>query len=76
MEVSMDNKYGLGGAKVATAHHQTCHKQDSTQALACRFCHSVTLMLCPTLDDHYCKECGQYQSDVPLGYSTGHSADY
>ena len=72
----MDNKYGLGSAKVATAHHETHHKPDSTQPMTCRFCYSVNLMLCPTLNDHYCKECGQYQSDVPMGYSTGHSADY
>ena len=70
----MDNKYGLGSAKVATAHHESHHKTESS--LTCRFCLSVQLMLCPTLNDHYCKECGQYQSDAPIDYSTGHSADY
>ncbi len=72
----MDNKYGLGSAKVATAHHETHHKPSSTQSMACRFCNSSNLIFCPTLEDHYCKECGEYQSDLPAGYSTGHSADY
>jgi hypothetical protein len=75
MEVSMDNKYGLGSARVATAHHETHHKAEGEQ-LICRFCYSIELMLCPTLNDHYCKECGAYQSDIPPGYSTGHSHDY
>lgn len=72
----MDNKYGLGSAKVATAHHETHHKPGQAQVIVCRFCSSIQLILCPTLNDHYCKDCGEYQSDIPLGYSTGHSADY
>jgi hypothetical protein len=72
----MDNKYGLGSAKVATAHHEAHHKPVSAHSTACRFCKSPNLMLCPTLNDHYCKDCGEYQTDVPAGYSTGHSADY
>ena len=71
----MDNKYGLGSAKVATAHHEQ-HKPTSLSDIVCRFCNSAQLILCPSLNDHYCKECGQYQSDIPTGYSTGHSADY
>jgi hypothetical protein len=72
----MDNKYGLGSAKVATAHHELHHRPEQPHLLACRFCYSIQLILCPTLNDHYCKECGEYQGDVPAGYSTGHSADY
>jgi len=72
----MDNKYGLGGAKVATAHHETKHDASSLLAIACHNCGSTQLTLCPTMNDHYCKDCGQYQSDVPIGYSTGRSADY
>lgn len=72
----MDNKYGLGSAKVATAHHETHHKPATSHAMACRYCNSPELILCPTLNDHYCKECGEYQNDMPAGYSTGHSADY
>jgi hypothetical protein len=72
----MENKYGLGSTKVACAHHEVKHKPAAISGVACRFCQSVQLLLCPTLNDHYCKECGQYQSDIPLGYSTGHSADY
>lgn len=72
----MDNKYGLGSAKVATAHHEVHHKPDPTAHVTCRFCYSIGLILCPTLNDHYCKDCGEYQGDVPTGYSTVHSADY
>ncbi len=72
----MDNKYGLGSAKVATAHHQHHHKTASSTSASCRFCNASTLILCPTLNDHYCKECGEYQNDLPADYSSGHSADY
>lgn len=72
----MDNKYGLGSAKVATAHHEAKVRSSAMSVLACRFCSGVNLLLCPTMNDHYCKDCGEYQSDVPAGYSTGHSADY
>lgn len=72
----MDNKYGLGSAKVATAHHDAKHKTTVEPAALCQYCSSDQLVFCPTLNDHYCKDCGQYQSDVPLGYSTGRSSDY
>lgn len=72
----MDNKYGLGSARVATAHHETHHKPAAEQQLCCRYCFSVELILCPTLNDHYCKECGEYQNDIPAAYPTGHSHDY
>jgi hypothetical protein len=72
----MDNKYGLGSNKVSQAHHDLHHKQPPTTSMACRFCGSTQLTLCPTLNDHFCRECGEYQSDVPAGYSTGRSADY
>lgn len=71
----MDNKYGLGGAKVATAHHETKHHA-TVPLTTCINCGSEQLALCPTMNDHYCKECGEYQSDLPVGYSTGRSADY
>jgi hypothetical protein len=72
----MDNKYGLGSAKVATAHHDAKVKSTATPVALCRFCNSADLIFSPSVDDHYCKDCGEYQSDVPAGYSTGHSADY
>lgn len=72
----MDNKYGLGSAKVAHVHHDSKHPTPSAHAMACHYCGSSQLILCPTLNDHFCKDCGEYQSDVPLGYSTGRSADY
>jgi hypothetical protein len=71
----MDNKYGLGSAKVATAHHETKHPATPTPA-TCIDCGSGQLILCPTMNDHYCKDCGQYQSDLPAGYSTGRSSNY
>lgn len=71
----MDNKYGLGSAKVATAHHETKHPV-SPSPTSCNYCGSAQLTLCPTMNDHYCKDCGQYQSDLPVGYSTGRSSDY
>jgi hypothetical protein len=70
----MDNKYGLGSAKVSHVAHER-HESHSPH-MVCRFCGGIHLILCPTLDDHFCKDCGQYQSDVPAGYSTGRSADY
>lgn len=71
----MDNKYGLGSAKVAHIHHDAKHPA-SEAALSCHHCGGTRLILCPTLNDHFCKDCGQYQGDVPAGYSTGRSADY
>jgi hypothetical protein len=72
----MDNKYGLGSAKVATAHHEARVKSSSTTVLLCRYCNGGNLLYCATVNDHYCKDCGEYQSDIPAGYATGHSADY
>ena len=72
----MDNKYGLGSAKVAHVHHDAKHGTSTASAMACRNCGSDRLILCPTLNDHFCKDCGEYQGDVPAGYSTGRSADY
>lgn len=72
----MDNKYGLGAAKVASAHHEIAHETQPLQPAKCRHCGSAQLILCSTMNDHYCKDCGEYQSDLPTGYSTGRSADY
>lgn len=70
----MDNKYGLGSAKVSHVAHE--RHASPTPSMVCRYCGSAHLILCPTLNDHFCKDCGEYQSDVPAGYSTGRSADY
>lgn len=73
----MDNKYGLGSAKVAYAHHEATHKPAlATTAKACCHCGYEKLTYCPTLEDHYCEACGEYQNDIPVGYATGHSANY
>lgn len=72
----MDNKYGLGSSKVAHEHHEAHHKSSAQPALACRFCSGTHLSLCSTMHDHRCEDCGQWQNDLPLGYSTGRSADY
>lgn len=72
----MDNKYGLGSARVATAHQETRQKSSAGAVMLCQYCSSDQLILCPTMDDHYCKSCGQYQSDVPLDYATGRSSLY
>lgn len=72
----MDNKYGLGSAKVSHVHHDAKQGTSTAPAMACHNCGSDRLILCPTLNDHFCKDCGEYQSDVPAGYSTGRSADY
>lgn len=73
----MDNKYGLGSAKVAYAHHEAAkHKPTSAPVRVCCYCGHDQLTFCPTLDDHYCEACGEYQNDMPVGYATGHSADY
>jgi ribosomal protein L32 len=76
MEIAMDNKYGLGSAKVAHAHHESKLKSSHLPARACSNCGHDRLILCPTMNDHYCEKCGQYQNDVPMDYSSGHSADY
>ncbi|MFM9835080.1 MAG: hypothetical protein ACKVOA_03145 [Methylophilaceae bacterium] len=72
----MDNKYGLGSTKVATEHHETQHKSAETLAVQCKFCGSSDLTLSPTMHDHLCNACGEWQNDVPQGYSTGRSSDY
>jgi hypothetical protein len=72
----MDNKYGLGSAKVAHVHHDAKHESSEVPAMTCYHCGGDHLILCPTMNDHFCKDCGKYQSDVPAGYSSGRSADY
>jgi len=72
----MDNKYGLGSTKVATEHHDLHHKSDSASPAVCRFCNSTQLVFSPTMHDHRCDNCGEWQQDVPQGYSTGRSSDY
>jgi hypothetical protein len=71
----MENKYGLGSAKVAHEHHEAKLKT-STKTIGCRVCGHDHLIFCPTMNDHRCDGCGEWQADVPQGYSTGHSADY
>jgi len=66
----MDNKYGLGSSKVAVE----LHKKD--QQLKCRSCDGEHLHYCPTMQDHKCEDCGEWQNDIPSNYSTGRSADY
>lgn len=72
----MDNKYGLGSNKVATEHHETHHKSTEIHPTACKFCGSDNLILSPTMHDHRCSDCGEWQNDIPQGYSTGRSSDY
>lgn len=72
----MDNKYGLGSTKVATEHHETHHKSPAGQTTQCKFCGSHDLTLSPTMHDHLCNACGEWQNDVPQGYSTGRSSHY
>ena len=66
----MDNKYSLGSSKVAVE----LHKKD--QQLKCRSCDGEHLHYCPTMQDHQCEDCGEWQNDIPSNYSTGRSADY
>ena len=72
----MDNKYGLGSTKVATEHHETHHKSPLGHAKHCKSCGSVHLVLNPTMHDHQCANCGEFQNDIPQGYSSGRSSDY
>ncbi|HYN54830.1 MAG TPA: hypothetical protein VES38_09005 [Methylotenera sp.] len=72
----MDNKYGLGSAKVATEHHETHHKAEVLHAINCKFCGSASLVLSPSMHDHCCTDCGKWQNDILQGYSTGRSSDY
>ena len=76
MESAMDNKYGLGRAKVATGHHETHHKTPNQQAKTCKFCGGENLVLSPTMHDHRCADCDEWQNDIPQSYSTGRSNDY
>ena len=76
MESAMDNKYGLGGAKVATGHHETHPKTPNQQAKTCKFCGGENLVLSPTMHDHRCADCDEWQNDIPQSYSTGRSNDY
>jgi hypothetical protein len=71
----MDNKYALGSTKVATEHHEATHKSP-VASRACKFCDSSELVLCPTMRDHKCSNCGEWQQDVEKSYATGRSSDY
>lgn len=71
----MDNKYALGSTKVATECHEAVHKS-AVQSRSCKFCESTHLVLCPTMCDHKCSECGEWQQDVGKGYATGRSSEY
>lgn len=72
----MDNKYGLGGAKVAQVKHDAHHKEKVLHPTHCKCCGSNELTLSPTMHDHRCHACGEWQNDVPQGYSSGRSSDY
>lgn len=73
----MDNKYGLGGTRVATEHRQTHHKTLPVHhQIHCLYCGSAQLVLSPTMQDHCCSDCGEWQNDIPQGYSTGRSSEY
>jgi hypothetical protein len=71
-----DNKYGLGSSKVATEKHEANDHTPAIHPTNCKFCNSSNLTLSPTMHDHMCNDCGEWQSDVPQGYSTGRAADY
>lgn len=70
----MDNKYALGSTRVSTEHHELHHKAHTH--LACKFCNRSNLVLSPTMHDHHCADCGEWQNDVEKGYPTGRSNDY
>ncbi len=72
----MDNKYELGSTKVATEHHETHHKTPVLHATNCKFCGGANLVPSPSMHDHRCADCGEWQADIPQGYSTGRSSDY
>lgn len=73
----MDNKYELGGSKVAAEYHEVHHRTPSVlHPVECRRCGSTHLVLCPSMHDHCCMDCGGWQSDVPQGYSAGRNSDY
>ena len=54
----MDNKYGLGSAKVATEHHETHHKAAVSHETNCKFCGSASVVLSHTMHDNRYQECG------------------
>ena len=76
----MDNKYGLGSRRLATEHHHHSHRQVARQVshhpLLCRICKSSNLRLCPSMQDHQCNDCGEWQMDMPAGYAIGRNSDY
>lgn len=72
----MDNKYGLGSAKVAQVKHDKNHEDVVVHPTECKSCGSNELSLSPTMQDHLCSACGEWQNDVPQGYSTGRTSDY
>lgn len=72
----MDNKYGLGSAKAAKEHHDSHHKLADAHVAHCKFCGSLRLVLSPTMNDHNCADCGEWQGNIPHSYSTGRSSDY
>lgn len=72
----MDNKYGLGSAKVATEHHQSHQKQARDSLAVCKFCSSTTLVHCTTMQDHRCASCGEWQMQITQSYATGRNSDY
>ncbi|MDR2875082.1 MAG: hypothetical protein LBV44_04040 [Methylobacillus sp.] len=71
----MDNKYGLGSAKMSHVAHER-HAASHQLSAACHRCGGTQLILCATLNDHFCKDCGEYQNDIPAGYTTGRSENY
>jgi hypothetical protein len=69
----MDNKYGLGSTKVATEHHEAHHK---AHVVHCKFCGGTHLEFSPTMHNHRCADCGEWQNDLPEGYSSGRHSNY
>lgn len=68
----MDNKYALGSTKVATE----IHRSGAYNTHICKYCQYESLLLSQTMHDHCCPQCGRWQEDIPIGYSTGRSSDY
>ena len=66
----MGNKYGLGSTKVAVELHK------KKEGIKYQSCESHKLHFCPTMQDHQCEKCGEWQNDIPNNYSTGRSTDY
>ena len=55
VEHFMENKNGLGSAKVAHEHHDARLKSASQPELTCRFCGGHRLTLCLEIHDHAAK---------------------